>query len=392
MIRCGAFCLTLDPAAGGRASRAAARIDRLGVRVRVHKDIALGGGKKGQLVALEFGGDGLPVCHGWLGDEANSGESSMLAEARGGIVASRDYCGTRPLYRATSGRWVATDHRFFPGEACELLPPRARLAVAKDVVRVPTSGKRRFVGSFEDAATTLASLIETSVRKRVEGTKRVAVAFSGGLDSSILAHCAAKYTKVVACSASAPGSLDRGVAGDAARAMGLEFASAKLDRVAIGREIQHLDLPFEPSPMDRGLWCIYSITSRVAREVEAEMVLLGQLADELFGGYAKYEAALRSKGVAEAEKMMSADVRGCGLRGFVRDEAACSRWSEPRFPFAEESVAMLGQSLPLAFKIRDGVRKAVLREAARTLGLTDEVVGKPKKAAQYSSGVLKLLG
>jgi asparagine synthase (glutamine-hydrolysing) len=79
------------------------------------------------------------------------------------------------------------------------------------------------------------------------------------------------------------------------------------------------------------------------------------------------------------------------MRGFIRDEAACRRWCEPRFPFAERELAMLGEGLPVSFKIRGGVRKAVLREAALILGLPREIANRPKKAAQYSSGVMKLL-
>jgi asparagine synthase (glutamine-hydrolysing) len=45
----------------------------------------------------------------------------------------------------------------------------------------------------------------------------------------------------------------------------------------------------------------------------------------------------------------------------------------------------------VSFKIRDGLRKAVLRRAAAILGVPEEQVGAAKKAAQYSSGVQKLL-
>ena len=46
--------------------------------------------------------------------------------------------------------------------------------------------------------------------------------------------------------------------------------------------------------MDEALWCIYSATSRLAKANGARTIILGQLADELFGGYMKY--ALRREG------------------------------------------------------------------------------------------------
>jgi asparagine synthase (glutamine-hydrolysing) len=51
----------------------------------------------------------------------------------------------------------------------------------------------------------------------------------------------------------------------------------------------------------------------------------------------------------------------------------------------------LGLSIPVSFKIRDGERKAVLRRAAGLLGVPEELSNAPKKAAQYSSGIQKIL-
>jgi asparagine synthase (glutamine-hydrolysing) len=41
--------------------------------------------------------------------------------------------------------------------------------------------------------------------------------------------------------------------------------------------------------------------------------------------------------------------------------------------------------------LRDGVRKAVLRRAAVLLGVPEDLAEGAKKAAQYSSGVQKLV-
>jgi len=87
---------------------------------------------------------------------------------------------------------------------------------------------------------------------------------------------------------------------------------------------------------------------------------------------------------------MERDVAAAADRAFVRDELACARFVEVRFPFADQDVAGFARSLPLSHKIRGGERKAVLRMAATRLGLPDELVMAPKKAAQYSTGLSKL--
>jgi len=391
LIRCGAFFFSPDREKADNAAKAARGMTAAGTRPSARNGREAGLSEGGWLVSLDYGGAGFPAIHGWLGGEPGTGEFSMLASTESGLEASRDYCGTRPLYRGKLGPWVASDHRFLPAEPRGPIPRDAVLSLSTGRETSRHRVRRVFDGTFDEAAAGLASLIKDSVKARVAGKKRVAVAFSGGLDSSIVAHCAAAHCRVIACSVSAEGSLDSRIARDTASTLGLEFAEARADERKLGTEVRDIDLPFEPSPMDKSLWCIYSIAAKLAAESGAEVVMLGQLADELFGGYAKYETALRRGGQAGAGRLMSEDLAQCAARGFVRDEAACRRWCEPRFPFAERELAKFGEGLPVSFKVRDGVRKAVLREAALALGLPGEIARRPKKAAQYSSGVMKLL-
>ena len=223
------------------------------------------------------------------------------------------------------------------------------------------------------------------------GESRVAVAFSGGLDSSVLAACASKRVEVVACTGFAEGSGDQARAKEAASALGVELVATVLTKENVSEALATLRLPFAPTLMDRSLWCLYSVVSRSAREAGARAMLLGQLADELFGGYAKYAEALVASGSEAASAMMAADVGGYAKRGRLRDVGACGGWVEPRFPFEARGVVDLAGSLPVSFKIREGVRKAVLRRAATVLGVPEALAGAGKKAAQYSSGAQKLV-
>ena len=238
----------------------------------------------------------------------------------------------------------------------------------------------------------MAAAVDSAVAKAVEGREKVAIAFSGGLDSSLVALCSSKRVSTVACCAYAEGSGDEAKAKSAAGVLGVEFVGTKLDRERVAEEVASLDVFADPNPMDRALWALFSVTARVASENGAEVILLGQLADELFGGYEKYERAMKEKGEAAAGEMMEADFLAYEGRGRVRDVAACSKWAEPRFPFEDEQVSSLGRSIPVGFKIRNGERKTVLRRAAAILGLDPTMAEAPKKAAQYSSGVLKLIG
>jgi len=364
-------------------------------------DAARLSGKKEVALAFSLGRGGLPLVHGYangvagLGDNTlPEGEFSLVWKGSSGLCGARDSLGTRGLWAVRDGRGagsVASDYRLLPDGAV-LVPPGTLYARGEQRAMKKERDEAPGPLSFEEAAKKLASLLEESVRRRVEGQGRVAVSFSGGLDSSLLALASSRYAEVILCSAFAPGSRDERQAEKAAALLGLELETALLDEETVATLSGEAELPpGDATAMDKALWCIYSASSELAGRRDARMILLGQLADELFGGYRKYLAKAQEEGAGAAEKMMSGDVRACSERGFLRDEAACSASCEVRFPYADGRVATFAAALPLDYKIRDGERKAVLRAAALELGLPEELAAAPKKAAQFSSGAARLI-
>ncbi len=346
--------------------------------------------------------DGGPLVHGytqegWEGETTGTmpnGEFSLLARRdRESFAGARDALGTRGLWIVGDGQGasMASDHRLLKGTP-RLVEP-GWVSDGKRAWRWEDGAPRdRPPGSFESAARDLAVLIEESVGERVRGRRHVAVSFSGGLDSSLLALVASRHTDVLLCSAYSADSLDEEKTETAAQVLGLRLETAVLDDKVVEKKLGALGLlPGETTLMDKALWCIYSSTSELAGKNGAEMILLGQLADELFGGYRKYTLKAREEGVKAAEAMMAQDVRACGTWGFLRDEAACSRFAEARFPYADRRIASFASALPFDYKVRGEERKAVLRAAAIELGLPEELAMAPKKAAQFSSGTSKLL-
>lgn len=206
-----------------------------------------------------------------------------------------------------------------------------------------------------------------------------------------MAACAKKHVKTLGCAAYSRGSQDETRARDAALALGIELETTNITNENVSVELAGIELPFEPTLMDRSLWCLYSFVSKSAGNAGAKVILLGQLADELFGGYSKYEEAVRVQGEDAARSMMEADVLEYARRGRIRDFGACAPWVQPRLPFEDSQIVDFGLSLPVWFKIRGGVRKAVLRRAALLVGVPEEIASTAKKAAQYSSGVQKLV-
>jgi asparagine synthase (glutamine-hydrolysing) len=65
-----------------------------------------------------------------------------------------------------------------------------------------------------------------------------------------------------------------------------------------------------------------------------------------------------------------------------------------RLPFVDSDVVRFSLSVPASLKIesaRDKLRKRILRQVARNLGIPLSIAERPKKAVQFSSGVDKAL-
>jgi asparagine synthase (glutamine-hydrolysing) len=133
-----------------------------------------------------------------------------------------------------------------------------------------------------------------------------------------------------------------------------------------------------------------------AREVGLNYLAVGQLSDELFGGYGKFEEMALRDGVTSLGREMFDSVVAASARDFdPGDKLAVAAGLELCSPFAYLPFVEYALKLPASLRIkisdRSVIRKYVLRKLAARLKLPDSVVDRPKKAVQYSSGVQKVL-
>ncbi len=122
----------------------------------------------------------------------------------------------------------------------------------------------------------------------------------------------------------------------------------------------------------------------------------GQGADELFGGYAKYEKHFLKSGEEAVLTEMKSDLQTLNTKTLPSMKAILSHHNcQLLVPFCDKALIEFSMSIPLSCKIvHDSgtvIRKQVLRLLAKDLGLPLESIHAPKRALQYGSGTHRIL-
>ena len=135
----------------------------------------------------------------------------------------------------------------------------------------------------------------------------------------------------------------------------------------------------------------YFATKMVAQD-GIKVAISGQGADELFGGYKRY---LESFVNDTLNYDIRTDIANMYHVNLERDGACAMLNSvELRLPFLDENLVELALNIQDNKKIvsmHDDMRKSILRKLAFEEGLDYEIAYRPKKAAQYGTGIDKLL-
>jgi len=133
----------------------------------------------------------------------------------------------------------------------------------------------------------------------------------------------------------------------------------------------------------------------VAARCGYNTMFCGQGSDELYGGYNKYANTLRLRGRRAMVDQLYASVIQSSNVNYERDDQATSTFPvELRTPFADPDLIRFSLMIPSEFKVKDGndvMRKWVLRDVARKVGVPEDIAWRRKKAIQHGTGVEKAI-
>jgi len=322
------------------------------------------------------------------------------------LTVVRDPNGLRPLYYSAQKGVIAIaserkalwyightkTERILPGYFYEA---HSQGMSKKSLFRFPRPRPQPM--TMEYSASRLKRLLQRSITSITANLDRVAVAFSGGLDSAITALLAKQANvEVELVSTGIRDSTELRTVEKYAKALDLPISIEAYDADSLESYIRRIIWLIEEHDLMRvGIAIPLHWAALLAARRGHSVMLCGQGSDELYGGYYRYSRILDNEG---RRALLSALYRGiveAPRVNYERDEqATCSTGVELRTPFTNLDVIDFSLRIPLEFKVRAGndlMRKWVLRAAALKAGLPGEIVWRRKKAIQHGTGVEKTI-
>ncbi|MHB8352132.1 MAG: asparagine synthase C-terminal domain-containing protein [Thermoplasmata archaeon] len=238
----------------------------------------------------------------------------------------------------------------------------------------------------EDRPQRVGDALRTAVLRVAGGVGPVTVLFSGGLDSSLIAWWLAARPGLRLATLGIAESPDLVRAEAAAPRIGVALESLRLDPEEIRARWERFvrsngAAPEPPSPIQ--------FTFELAFErLPGRTLVTGQGADELFGGYARYDGL----DPATAGEISARDLKQLLEMDWPQTcELARAHRIDLHAPFLDPEVRAAVAEIPLRERFDPLERKGYLRRIARANGLPESMAGAPKKAIQYGSGISRVL-
>jgi len=242
-------------------------------------------------------------------------------------------------------------------------------------------------------------IAETLIEKICEAVRSIdqnnlGIAFSGGVDSSVLAvSCKDLRKKATLLTVGFSSLRDIEASKETSEKLGLDLICKVISLEELEEGIKSVInvIKFDRLVLLENSVCFYYVF-KIASQHGIKIVLSANGMDELFCGYHLYRKYL------DDEKKMN-EIMSRLVETAKRDKAEMDKvaalWNvNYECPFLADSFVDFAMKIPLQYKIKgkdDELRKHILREAALKMGVPKSAALRRKKAFQYSSGIHKAI-
>jgi asparagine synthase (glutamine-hydrolysing) len=312
------------------------------------------------------------------------------------FYAARDPIGIKPLYLGEKdGAWLfASELKSFPSncDSVQEFPPGAFFHSARGFstfYTVPEVLSRQ--APVKDYINNIRETLENAVVKRLMSDVPLGAFLSGGLDSSIIAALVRKHVdRLHTFSVGIEGSRDL----EAARLVSRHLDTIHHEYILTEQEVRE-KLPeiiyylesFDQDLVRSAIPCYF--TSRLAADY-VKVILTGEGADELFGGYTYYKDIEDADFLHRELRRSITSLHNINLQRV--DRMTMAHAIEGRVPFLDLSMIRLGQLIPPDMKIAGSppIEKWILRKAFEDL-LPAEITWRIKEQFDEGSGTVEML-
>jgi asparagine synthase (glutamine-hydrolysing) len=300
------------------------------------------------------------------------------------VLCLRDHIGKKPLFvgRSQGEVFITSELKALERIDWFQLLPRGVTQVQLDTGRLTQVADHRPVRPQAD----VADLLEDAVRKRMPRPNQpVGVFLSGGLDSSLVAALASQLRDdVTYFTLGDPDDPDRRAVETVVDALGLRDvrvvpvpSSAQIPELV--RSVVYATESYNPSVVSNGLATF--LLAQAAHENGIKVVLTGEGADELFGGYHSFR---EEDPWREVRAQLLDDMHFTELR---RLDMSCMAHSvEARCPFLDRAVRGFSDRLAYDEMYGGEENKITLRRSFEGV-LPPSILHRPKTSFDVGSGI-----
>lgn len=213
------------------------------------------------------------------------------------------------------------------------------------------------------------------------------ILLSGGIDSSTIAYFVSQHFKeYTILSMGTDHTKDRMFIDIVSEYLHKPYAWAEITKedvlqfnIKIEQILRENDI--EINLMQRSLALGYFLIFKKAGELGITHIFTGQGPDILLGGYHKYEAVKNINDEIKKDlPLLEIDKK--------RDSAMAKYFGITLInPYLEKKFVDFALTIPQEYLVQGNEKKLILRALGKKIGLPLEIVKRPKKAFQYSTGI-----